>query len=322
MTTEMKSVLLVKTSSLGDVVHNLPVASDIRRAFPDAAIDWVVEEAFAATPRSHPAVREVLPVAVRRWRSALWRRRVGDEIVDFVKRLREHHYDVVIDTQGLLKSALIARIARGARYGLDRQSSREPLGLFYDETFNVPRSQHAVERNRTLAARALHYTAEQRIDYGIRSPAVDFAWLPRQRYVVLLHATSAQRKLWPEAQWRDLVDHFSRCATCCVLPWGNASERARSERLAQHVSTAIVPPALPLDEVMGLLAGAHAVIGVDTGLVHLAAALGVATIGIYCATDPARTGIYGCAHGMNLGGIGMVPQTDDVIGALKRVATP
>jgi heptosyltransferase-1 len=319
MTTEMESILLVKTSSLGDVVHNLPVASDIRRAFPDAAIDWVVEEAFAAIPRSHPAVREVLPVAVRRWRSALWRRETCAEIGAFVKRLRERRYDAVIDTQGLLKSALITRIARGVRYGLDRESSREPLGLFYDMTFNVPRSRHAVERNRALAAHALRYTAEQRVDYGIRSPAADFAWLPRQRYVVLLHATSAERKLWPEARWHELGQYFSRRAVCCVVPWGNAAERARSERLAEHMPAAVVPPSLRVDEVMGLLAGAQAVIGVDTGLTHLAAALGGATIGLYCATDPARTGIYGCAHGASLGGVGTVPQAGEVIGALEQV---
>jgi heptosyltransferase-1 len=319
MTTEMKSVLLVKTSSLGDVVHNLPVASDIRRAFPDAAIDWVVEEAFAAIPRSHPAVRKVLPVAVRRWRSALWRREVRAEIAAFVRRLRERHYDAVIDTQGLLKSALITRMARGVRYGLDRQSSREPLGFFYDRTFNVPWSQHAVERNRALAAQALGYTAAPRVDYGIRIPAADFAWLPRQRYVVLLHATSAEGKLWPEARWHELGQYFLQRATRCVLPWGNAAERERSERLAEHVPAAVVPPSLRIEEVMALLAGAQAVIGVDTGLTHLAAALGVATIGLYCATDPARTGIYGCARGANLGGVGAAPQPAEVIGALEQM---
>jgi heptosyltransferase-1 len=315
----MKSILLVKTSSLGDVVHNLPVASDVHRAFPDAAIDWVAEEAFAAVPGAHPALREVLPVAIRRWRSALWRREVRAEIAAFVRRLRERRYDAVIDTQGLLKSALITRMARGVRYGLDRQSSREPLGLFYDRTFNVPWSQHAVERNRALAAKALAYTAAPRVDYGIRARAADLAWLPRQHYAVLLHATSAQGKLWPEARWHELGGYFSRRAMCCVLPWGNAVERARSERLAEHMPAAIVPPSLRLDEVMGLLAGAQAVIGVDTGLTHLAAALGVVTIGLYCATDPVRTGIYGCARGANLGGVGAAPQSADVIRALEQM---
>lgn len=316
----MKSILLVKTSSLGDVVHNLPIASDIRRAFPDAVIDWVTEEGFATIPGSHPAVHEIFPVAIRRWRSALWRGETRAEIVLFGRRLRERHYDAVIDTQGLLKSALVTRAAHGTRYGLDWESSREPLGWFYHRTFNVPWSQHAVERNRSLAAQALGYTPGANVDYGIRAAAADFAWLPRQRYAVLVHASSADRKLWPEAQWHEIGRHFSRCATCCVLPWGNAAERVRSARLAEHMPTAVVAPSLRLNEVLGLLAGAQAVIGVDTGLTHLAAALGVATIGIYCATDPARTGLYGCARGVSLGGIGNAPQAGDVIGALAQVA--
>ena len=315
----MKSILLVKTSSLGDVVHNLPAASDIHRAFPDAAIDWVAEEAFAAIPRSHPALREVLPVAIRRWRSALWRREIRAEIAAFVRRLRERHYDAVIDTQGLLKSALITRMARGVRYGLDRQSSREPLGFFYDRTFTVPWLQHAVERNRALAAHSLAYTAVPRVEYGIYARAADLAWSPRQHYVVLLHATSAERKLWPEARWHELGQYFLQRATCCVLPWGNAAERARSERLAEHMPAAVVPPSLRIEEVMALLAGAQAVIGVDTGLTHLAAALGVVTIGLYCATDPARTGIYGCAQGASLGGVGTAPRAAEVIRTLEQV---
>src|SRR5688572_9201957 len=128
----MKSILLVKTSSLGDVAHNLPVVTDIHHAFPDAAIDWVVEEGFAAIPRAHPAVRDVLPVAIRRWRRAPWRRTVRAEIAAFTRSLRRERYDAVIDTQGVLKSALIARAARGMRYGLDWNSSREPLSVFYD----------------------------------------------------------------------------------------------------------------------------------------------------------------------------------------------
>jgi heptosyltransferase I len=315
----MKSILLVKTSSLGDVVHNLPVASDIRHAFPDAAVDWVAEERFTAIPRSHRAVREVFPVAVRRWRSALWQRETRAEIAAFARRVRARHYDAVIDTQGLLKSALIARVTHGMRYGLDRESSREPLGWLYHRTFNVPWSRHAVERNRALAAQALGYTPGLNVDYGIRAAAAYFTWLPQQRYVVLLHASSAERKLWPEARWHEIGRYFAQSATHCVLPWGNAAERARSARLAEHIPTAMVAPSLRLDEVMGLLAGAQTVIGVDTGLTHLAAALGVATIGLYCATDPARTGLYGCARGVNLGGIGNAPQAHDVIGAVAQV---
>src|SRR5262245_11987231 len=228
-------ILLVKTSSLGDVIHNLPVASDIRAAVPDHHVDWVVEEGFAAVPRLHPAVRRVLPVAIRRWRRSVLARATRDEIGAFLHELRSHSYDAVIDTQGLLKSALIACSARGASYGLDWTSSREPLAVFYDRTFAVPRSRHAVERNRELARRALGYGASNGVEYGIRAPSGEFAWLAHVPYAVLLHATSQDRKLWPERDWIELGRALATAGMRCVLPWHGAPERARSERLAREI---------------------------------------------------------------------------------------
>lgn len=312
-------MLLVKTSSLGDVVHNLPAVSDISAAYPQAEIDWVVEEAFAAVARLHPAVRRVIPVAMRRWRAALWRNSIRREMGDFLSRLSARRYDAVIDTQGLLKSAVIARAARGYRHGLDWVSSREPLGLFYHRTYRVPWTQHAVERNRSLAAQVLGYAVPEAVNYGISASRRDFSWLPARPYMVMLHATSAARKLWLEASWIELGERLARRGLDSVLPWGNAEERARSERLAAAMPAAVVPPALALDEAVALLAGAQAVVGVDTGLTHLAAALGTATLGIYCTTDPAATGIYGCAGAVNLGGIGKLPTVDELAFALDRM---
>jgi heptosyltransferase I len=317
----MPKVLLVKISSLGDVVHNLPVASDIRAALPDAEIAWVVEEAFAAIPRLHPAVARVIPVAIRRWRSTLWRRETRDEVRRFLDALRDTEYGAVIDSQGLLKSAFIVRAARGRRYGLDWSSAREPLGMFYDRTFIVPWSRHAVERNRSLAAQALGYPVSARADFGIRAERGRYPWLPEQAYAVLLHASSASEKLWPEANWCALARHLKAYGSLCVLPWGSEAERERSERLAAGMPDAIVPPMLPLAEIAPLLAGAHAVIGVDTGLTHLAAALGRPTVGIYCATDPAATGLYGNARAANIGALGRPPAVDDVVSGLDRLGT-
>ena len=315
----MRSILLVKTSSLGDVVHNLPVVGDIRSVFPDAGIDWVVEEAFAAIPRMHSTVRTVIPVAVRRWRTQWWRNHPRDEIRVFLQRLRAATYDAVVDTQGLLKSALIAGAARGPRYGLDWRSAREPLGLFYDRTFNVPRALHAVERNRSLAAQALGFTIPATFGYGIHVSMARFPWLSDQ-YAVLLHATSSERKLWPEADWAAVGRYFLERGATSVLPWGNAAERVRSIRLAAQIRGAVVPPALPLNEAAALLAGARAVVGVDTGLTHLAAALGVPTVGVYRATDPAATGIYGCMRAVNTGGRDGAPAATAVISALQQLA--
>jgi heptosyltransferase-1 len=317
----MTRILLVKTSSLGDVVHNLPVVSDIRRHLPNASIDWVIESSFTAIPRMHPGVRQVIPVALRRWRRELTRATTREQVRAFLRQLRSREYDAAIDTQGLLKSALVTCTARGMRYGLDWQSSREPLRPFYDRTFRVQWGQHAVIRNRSLAAQALGYAIDSPADYGISAPQRAFAWLPAARYAVLLHATSGDSKLWPEQAWVNLHKYLILNNILCVLPWGNARERERSERLAASMTSAVVAPALTLDDVAALLAHARIVVGVDTGLTHLAAALNVQTVGIYCATDPAATGIHGGPRVINLGGIGAAPAVEQVIAAIERLRT-
>ena len=316
----MRRVLLVKTSSLGDVVHNLPVASDIAAAYPGVAIDWVVEESFAAIPRWHPQVRRVLPVAMRRWRRAPWQREVRTQWQLFVKTLRSETYDAVIDTQGFLKSAWLARQALGICHGLDWASAREPLGWLYDRTYAVPWGRHAVVRNRDLAAQALGYQPAPAVDYGLRKPLSPGSWQPAGAdYALLMHATSAERKLWPESRWIVLGSSLAARGITVVLPWGSESELQRSERLAERISGAMVPPRLDLDPLAALIAGATAVIGTDTGLTHLAGALGVPTVGLYCATDPAATGLFGCARAANLGGIGKPPEPAQVLAALESL---
>ncbi|MDD5383249.1 MAG: lipopolysaccharide heptosyltransferase I [Gallionella sp.] len=311
-------ILLVKTSSLGDVLHNLPVASDIARHYPDAQIDWLVEESFAALPGLHPAVRNIIPVAVRRWRGKLLSPAAWREIAAFRNTLAAQHYDVAIDTQGLLKSALLMRGAHGLRCGFDRLSAREPLAAsLYQRTFPVAAGQHAVERNRQLAAQALGYAPEGQADYGIRPPAIARpAWLAEGPYAVLLHATSRADKLWSEPNWIALGRYLYEKNLRCILPWGSAAEQARSLRLAEAIPDAIMPPRLSLNEAAAMLGGAQAVIGVDTGLAHLAAALGVPTVGIYTATDPALTGLYAGRCVVNLGNINRAPDAAAVIDAL------
>ncbi|MEO8410512.1 MAG: lipopolysaccharide heptosyltransferase I, partial [Propionivibrio sp.] len=204
-------ILLVKTSSLGDVIHNLPVVSDLRRSFPDAQIDWCVEEAYVELPRLHPGVEQVIPVAVRRWRKSPARWSTWSEIRAFRRRLASTSYDAIIDTQGLLKSGLVTRQARGRRYGYAAEVAREPLAAkFYDQTFVIPRNVHAVERNRWLAAAALDYPVDLPLDYGIATPDVDLPWLGEEPHAVLLTATSRVDKLWDEANWilvaQDLIN--------------------------------------------------------------------------------------------------------------------
>lgn len=316
----MPKILLVKTSSLGDVVHNLPMVSDILAHYPDAEIDWVVEESFAAIPALHPGVGAVLPVALRRWRKALFERRIRDEIRAAIHQLREKTYDIILDSQGLLKSALIARLAHGSRAGLDRKSAREPLAaLFYDYTVAIEKNRHAVERNRFLAGRVLGYVPETPVDYGITAPDAALPWLPDAPYAVFLHATSRDDKLWPEPHWEALGAHFHAQGLRCILPWGNETEQARSRRLAERIAHSVVPPRLTLNQAAALLANARVVIGVDTGLAHLAAALNVPVVALYCTTEPGLTGVYASnAHTINLGGIGNSPPVTEVINAVEQ----
>ena len=307
-------ILLVKTSSLGDVVHNLPVAADLARALPGTTIDWCVEEGFADIPRLSPHVRQVMPVAIRRWRKHLLSAATWREIGELRRTLREGCYDRVLDTQGLLKSALIATQSSGARLGYDAGSAREPIAArFYDACFPVSRALHAVERNRRLAAAAFGYTLPDALDYGIAAPPFAGDWIPEGDLALCLTATSRDDKRWPDERWIALGRELSKRGLTPIFPAGSAVERARAERIAAEVSGAVVAPALSIRELAGLIGRTRLVVGVDTGLVHLAAALRVPTIALYTATQPGLTGVVGTGFTRNLGGIGVTPTVDEVL---------
>lgn len=324
-------ILLVKTSSLGDVIHNLPVATDLAREFPEAQIDWVVEENFAAIPALHPAVQRVIPIAIRRWRKQLGQWATWREIGAARRALRAEEYDLIIDTQGLIKSALVTRLARGWRCGYSAESAREPQAArSYDETFMIPRQLHAIRRNRWLAAAAAAASPpddehgnspDDRIDYGLTPPPPP-AYAPSTPYAVLLTATSRDDKLWPEADWLTLGRALAERGLRCVLPGGNPVERERAARLAAALPDAIAAPPGDLPTLAGLLAGARLVVGVDTGLTHLAAAVATPTVALYCASEPGLTGVLGSAFACNLGGYGCPPTTEAVIAACHQALAP
>ncbi len=290
-------ILLVKTSSLGDVIHTLPAVTDAARELPGVRFDWVVEESFTEIPAWHPAVDRVIPCAIRRWRKSLRETWKSGEWKQFKEKIREREYDLAIDAQGLVKSAILVRVARCGKAGLDKESAREPLASrFYDRKVPVPWGQHAVDRVRQLFARALAYPVpETPVDYG-----VDFARLPRidvhDPYVVFLHGTTWDTKHWPEEYWIQLAGIVGAAGYKVRLPWGNEEEEARANRIRTHAGAHVeVLSRLPLSGIAGILAHATAVVAVDTGLCHLAAAMNTPTVSVYGPTNPELTG----AHGAN-----------------------
>ena len=300
-------VLLIKTSSLGDVIHTLPALTDAARALPGIRFDWVVEEGFAEIPAWHPAVAQVIPVAIRRWRKHLLQTWKSGEWKRFKQRLGEVDYDLVIDAQGLFKSAVLTRYSKAPVAGLDRDSAREPLACrFYDRLYPVAKNQHALERTRQLFAQALGYELPAGMgDYGLDRAALrDAAAAP---YLLFLHGTTWASKHWPEADWRALAERMAAQGWAIRLPWGNETERERAQRIVAGIDNAAVLPKLNLAGVARVIAGATACVAVDTGLGHLAAALDVPCISLYGPTLPGKVGAYGrgqlhlCASGPDAG---------------------
>ncbi|MCX7314910.1 MAG: lipopolysaccharide heptosyltransferase I [Alphaproteobacteria bacterium] len=313
----MADVLFIKTSSLGDVIHHMPAVTEAHARRPDARIAWVVEEAFAPLVALHPAVAEVIPVAARSWRRAPWQGSTWRAVAGFVRALRARAYDAVIDTQGLVfKSALIARAARGKRHGYDPNSVKEAFSCaFYDVRHRVEWKQHAIARNRALTGLALGYAPEGPPDFGLDRAALAGTGAP---YGVLLHATARADKEWLETNWRMLAALLGTSIDL-IVPFGNDKERERAMRIVAATPRARVPDRAPIDEVARLIAGAKFVVGVDTGLLHLAAALGVPLVAIFCASEPGLTGPMGAGSIRVLGSKGAPPSVGEVAEAVGRI---
>ena len=317
-------VLLVKLSSMGDVLHNLPVVADLARAYPDIEIDWVTEALYAGLVVLHPRVRQVFSLRLRGLKNRWWSPVAWSSFFDAKAQLGGRKYDLILDTQGLIKSALIARWAEGPIGGFSSDTARESLAArAYDRQVAVSRDLHAVERNRRLAAGIFGYELTGPVDYGLRFPVVVPGTEPAHPYVVFLHATSRANKMWPEPQWIALGRRFRESGIGVLLPWGGADEKSRSERLASAIPGAVVPPSMSLVAAAAMLAGSRGVIGVDTGLAHLAVAFARPTVGLYLTTSPALTGLYGNDLAINLGGgtrqQPVVPSVDEAWHALQSL---
>jgi heptosyltransferase-1 len=316
-------ILIVKTSSMGDVVHALPLAADLAAQVPGAQIDWLVEESFAAIPSLSRHVRRVHPVALRRWRRALMQGATWAEVAAAKSALRRESYDWVLDVQGLLKSAWMARWAAAPVAGPSSSSARERVAAaFYSRRIAIGRDLHAVERCRRLGAAVFGYVPAPR-------PRFDLTLAPRASAggaeaaapgaaspAVLLVNASRATKLWPEERWVALEGALAGQGLDSLLVWGTAEEEQRVARLAGNMRRARVAPRLPIDAIAAALNRAPIVVGLDTGLTHLAAALGRPTVGIYCDYDPALVGLVGDGAVASLGGVNQSPTVEAVLAAV------
>lgn len=287
-------VLIVKTSSIGDVIHTLPAVGDAARALPDIRFDWVIEDGLAEIAGWHPAVDRVVPVGLRTWRKTPGQTTTRRSAGLFVRALRRERYHAVIDAQGLYKSAILAALARGPVHGLGFGAAREPAAAaLYRRRHPVPRDRHAVARLRRLFALALGYRIpEDAPDFGLS----DTAFPPPPvagDYHLLLHGTVWPTKRWPVDRWRALAAALGDKGRQIVIPWHGAADGARAEAIAQGLTHARPVETPTLTDAAALIRGAAGATAVDTGLGHLAAALGVPVVTLYGPTSPAQVGTVG-----------------------------
>lgn len=341
-------ILIIRLSSLGDVLHNLPVLWDIRAHYQDAQVDWVIDESFAdllkplITTASFKGIDRVIPLALRRWKKNLKNGNFIHSIQDFIKFKRDldlTSYDLIIDTQGLIKSAVLSKLAVLTATGRivgpanrTRYSGFESLTrYFYTEAVHIPVHLHAVERGRWIAAAAIDIPAPKSgVDlphfYPIgyvgdlaltAKPTLDQMGID-QPYVIFFHSTSRADKRWPHESWVVIGRYFISQGIQIILPWGSSAEKKISEALAKDIPGAIVPRSLSMHEIFSLIAAAKKIIGVDTGLVHVAAAFCKPTIEIYCNSWKANAAGYWSPNIHNLGDMGSTPSVEEVLQIIKQ----
>ena len=287
-------ILVVKLTSLGDIIHTFPAINDTAEQIENIQIDWLVEESFQVIPSWHKGVSNVFTAASRRWRKQPGK--FVAEVSALSKQLKREHYDLIIDAQGLFKSALLARLAAGKRAGYDKYSIKESLASqFYDLKLSVNPNLHAVVRTRQLFAKSLGYHIDETICYGLDRGKF-LAAQATQPYLVFLHGTTWESKLWPLEYWQQLAELGIKKGFKIKLLWGSEDEYNRAVAIADGRQYIEVCPKMKLDEVASTISNAQAVVAVDTGLGHLAAALSVPCVSLYGATDSSRTGTIGVSQ--------------------------
>ena len=329
-------ILLVKLSSLGDILHNLPLVWDLRTRLPNAQIDWVVEEGYVhlleplLTSENFKGIDHIIPFGLRRWKKKIFSLNSWKELFAFKRSLQESSYDIVIETQGLLKSALVCFLAKknpdaviAGLANATQYSGYEPLArFFYNQCVQVPIDCHAVDRSRWVMCSALNWPLMGRSTTPQFYPQNFLESLPEKTlpglqkpYVLCFHSTAREAKRWSNENWVVLGKELSQRGYQPVFPWGSPSEKLISAKLASQIPGAIVPPAFSIEEAFLVIAGAALTVGVDTGLTHLAAVLGRPTVEIYCDSPQWKTEGYWSEQIRNLGDIEAPPNATEVVKA-------
>lgn len=298
-------ILVVKMSSMGDILHTLPALTDAKKAIPNLQVDWVVEPTFADIPRWHPAVKDVITLPLRQWRRQPWQLFKNKQWQAFIQQLRAQTYDYVIDAQGLIKSALVTTLAKGKRSGPDFQSAREKWSAFaYRHKAQVCPKQHAVLRMRQLFSQLLNYSFDSKeLDYGVdKTRFKKLTMLVEPNSLLFFHGTTWPTKHWPQQYWQTLAVIAAQAGFHVLLPWGSEQEKYNAQQIQEHVrkqGLCRVPQVLPkleLSEFATLLSKVRGAVAVDTGLGHMAAALATPTVSLYGPTNPSLTGAMGNAQ--------------------------
>jgi len=341
--TKNPKILLVKLSSLGDVLHNLPIVWDLRARLPDAQIDWVVEEGYVhlLTPLlskdGFKGIDRIIPFGLRRWKKNLLQLSTWKEFFAFKKQLQKVSYDILIETQGLLKSAIVCFLAKKSSNAViaglanaTEFSGYEPIArTFYNQSVQVPIQCHAVDRSRWVMCSALDWPLLERSSaprfyspeyiQSLKLPAKLVSEQLLAPYVLCFHSTAREAKRWPNSDWIALGKELSSRGYQVVLPWGNVAEQAVSKEIAAQIPNALVPPAFSIEDAFGVIASAALTVGVDTGLTHLAAVLNKPTVEIYCDSPLWKTEGYWSNNIRNVGDIQKPPTVAQVLQAASEL---
>jgi heptosyltransferase-1 len=341
-------ILLVKLSSLGDVLHNLPIVWHLRKRLPNAQIDWIVEEGYVhlleplTTTDAFKGIDRIIPVAFRRWRKNLFSIRAWREFFAMRKQLQSTTYDVVLETQGLLKSALVCALAKKSNNAVvaglgnaTEHSGYEPLArMFYTQSVHVPLKCHAIDRSRWVMCSAFDWSLLNRNeepplfypnDFVAQLPPLLLEGLKKTAqgapapYILCFHATARAAKRWPNENWVELGKALTSQGYQLVFPWGSPEEMKVSALIASQIPGAIVPRAFSIEEAYSLVAHAALTIGVDTGLTHLSAVLAKPTVEIYCDSPRWKTEGYWSSNIVNLGDFMSIPQVSAVLQAAEAL---